>query len=647
VSDADAPDANGVKKASGTAHNAPAPDARDVLKAHVGKFPTEPGVYLMKNLKDKVIYVGKAKSLRARVRSYFSEGELSIKTRYLMMNVIKIEYILTKTEVEAYLLEASLIKKYRPRYNIRLKDDKAYPYIRLSVTDAFPRLYLARRVVADGAMYFGPYTSGLSVRETIRFLNKTFRLRDCSDVYFQSRKRPCIAYQIGQCTAPCVAYIDQEVYGRDVESVVQFLKGRSARIMKDLERRMKSAAGEERFESAARYRDSLQAIEKIWERQTVVTLNKDFDQDVVAFVGDARGTLIETLHVRGGRVIGSRPHFIAKLDCTSEGEEIKDWLTSFLNQYYSENITPDEILLPVDLGLDIIKLLQAVFEARQKVRPRIGVATGSDGKKLLDLAMVNAQSHFQDAVTKADQQAQGLEQIKTKFGLSKWPRRLECFDISHFQGGEGVASQVTFEDGLPKSEDYRRYRMKTVAGNDDFASMKEVLSRRFAHTEYEDPDLLVIDGGKGQLNAALAVLKELGRSDIAVVGMAKARTRGETSSEERFFLPNRQNPLTFPFGSQALHILVGLRDEAHRFAITYHRKLRGERTLASTLDEIAGLGDKKKADLLKHFGSVERLRGATIEELTAVPGIHRVLAERIALQLRESDEGAASIEVNE
>ena len=618
--------------------------AIEALKAKVAEFPTTPGVYLWKNAKDKVVYVGKAKSLRARVRSYFNVSDQSVKTKYLMMNVNQVEYILTKTEVEAFLLEASLIKKYRPRYNIRLKDDKNYPYIRASLEDEFPRFYFARRVQSDGAMYFGPYSSSLSVRETIRFLNKTFKIRDCTNGFFKTRSRPCIAHQIGQCTAPCVKLVTQEAYREDINSALQFLKGRSTRILKDLSVRMKQAAVEERFEHAARLRDSVKAIERIWERQTVVAMHKEYDQDVIAWTGDYRGTLIETLHVRGGRVIGSRPHFMNRFDSTATDEDPREWFTSFLNQYYLDNVIPDEIILPIDLGFDMVKLMQAVFIERQGKKAKVMMATGSEGKKLMDMTMSNAVAHFKDAVSKSDQQSKGLEQIQAKFGLGGIPRRLECYDISNFQGGENVASQVVFEDGLPAKDEYRRYKIKTVIGANDFASMKEVLTRRFGHTEWDDPDLVVIDGGKGQLKMAMEALKEIGRPDIPLVGMAKARTQGEfydqevQASQERFFLPNRQNYVTFPPTSEAHHILVGIRDEAHRFAITYHRKLRGDRTLESVLDQIVGLGDKRKRALLKEFGSIDRIKSAQPEDLAQVSGMNRVVAERVLIQLKELDE---------
>ncbi len=613
---------------------------KDKLKALVKDFPTLPGVYLMKNDKDKVIYVGKAKNLRARVRSYFNKiADHSLKTKYLVNQIDTVNYLLTKTEVEAFLLEASLIKKYRPRYNIRLKDDKTYPYIKCSVSDAFPRFYMVRKVKQDGGIYFGPYTSGWAVRGTIRFLSRTFRIRDCSDSFMKGRKRPCMTYQIGRCTAPCVDLIDQKGYQEDVQSALEFLKGKEKKVVKNLTHQMTEAAGEERFEVAAKIRDSIEVLKRILEKQTVVNPNAKKDQDVVAFYGDERGVLIETLHIRSGRVIGSRPYFIARLNPNSELEEVKDWLTSFLNQYYTDNIIPDEVILQVDLGMDITKLLQAVFVERQGKEPKISLATGEKGKMLLDLAMTNAQSHFQDQVSKHENRLEGLEQIKKKLHLPASPLRIECYDISNFQGSQNVASQVVFEEGLPKKEDYRRYKIKTVKGSDDFASMKEVLQRRFKHTEYDDPQLVVIDGGKGQLKMATEVLKEIGRTEIPVVGLAKARILGTfdnkevSQSKERFFLPGRQNPITFANNSEALAILVGIRDEAHRFAITFHRKLRDDVSLSSVLDEITGLGEKRKQRLLKKFESIEGIKAASVEDIAKLPTFNRVLAERILIHL--------------
>ena len=616
---------------------------KEELKEIVKEFPTTPGVYLMKNEGEKVIYVGKAKNLRARVRSYFNkQSDHSLKTKYLVAQIHTIDYVLTKTEGEAFLLEASLIKKYRPRYNIRLKDDKAYPYIRCSMADDFPRFYLARKVKQDGAIYFGPYTSGWAVRGTIRFLNQTFRIRDCRDAFMRNRKRPCMTYQIGRCTAPCVDLIDQKGYGKDVKSALDFLHGKDGKVVKRLTKQMKDAASEERFEQAAKFRDSIGVLEKILERQTVVNAGSEVDQDIVAFFGDKRGVLIETLHIRSGRVIGNRPHFVAKLDPNSEAEEIKDWMTSFLNQYYIDNIVPDEIIMSVDLGGDIIKLLKAVLFERHGKEPRIHVANGEKEKKLVEMALKNAESHFGDQVSKHEDRMKGLEEIKAKLHLPEEPLRIECYDISNFQGSQSVASQVVFEEGLPKKEDYRRYKIKTVQGPNDFASMKEVLGRRFKHTEYDDPQLVVIDGGKGQLKMALEVLKEIGREEIPVVGLAKARTKrgfaenAVEQTQERFFLPGRQNPVIFGKHTQAFAILTGIRDEAHRYAITFHRKLREDATLASVLDEITGLGEKRKTRLLKAFDSIDDIRKASVEQIAELPTFNRVLAERILLHLSES-----------
>lgn len=618
---------------------------KDALKETIKEFPQTPGVYLMKNTAEKIIYVGKAKNLRARVRSYFTDSkDHSSKTRFLVRQIEFVDYILTNTEVEAFLLEASLIKKHRPKYNIRLKDDKAYPYIRVSAADRFPRLYLARKVKKDGAIYFGPYTSGSAVWGTIRFLNRTFMIRDCKDSFFASRTRPCMTHQIGRCTAPCVGYIDETDYRKDIDSALAFLRGDNKRVLKDLGTRMKEAAAVERFEAAAKLRDSIEAIKKVLERQAVVNDTSEIDQDVIGFHGDERGTLLETIHIRQGRVIGNRQHFLPLLDPSSPDEDVREWLTSFVNQYYDENIVPDEVLLAVDLGHDLMRLLEAVLRERGGHEARVRFPTDTNGHKLLDIANANASAHFANYVGKSERKKKGLEDIQARLHLPVLPRRIECFDISNFQGRESVASQVVFVDGAPSKDDYRRYKIKTVEGANDFASMKEVLSRRFQHTEWEDPQLIVVDGGKGQLGVAVEALKEVGKSDLCVVGLAKSRIKGSfadqeiTASEERFFLPGRQNPVTFPSGSEAFQILVGIRDEAHRFAITYHRKLREATSLESELDFVVGLGEKRKRALLKKFGSLEEIRAAEVDDLATIHGFNRVLAERILLQLNESSD---------
>lgn len=623
----------------------------DELKEKVREFPIQSGVYLMKSNVDKIIYVGKAKNLRNRVRSYFTDSkDHSPKTRLLVQNIFEVEYILTKTEVEAFLLEASLIKKHRPKYNIRLRDDKSYPYIRFSNGDGFPRLYLARKVKKDGSLYFGPYTSGLAVNGTIRFLNRTFKIRDCTDAIFKTRKRPCLTHQIGRCTAPCVGYISQQDYHDEVEGAKLFLKGQNRKVVKNLTEKMMEAAKEEKFEVAARLRDSVQSIKAILEKQSMINDTSDKDQDAIGFHGDERGCLIETVHIRSGRVIGTRPHFLPQIDPTDPREDLREWLVDFMNQYYEDNFIPDEVLLSVDLGPEINKLLEAVLFERSGSKVVVRYATDEKGRTLVDMANQNSEAHFLKYVSKSEEKLRGLDEIKEKFGLKERPHRIECYDISNFQGSETVASQVVFEDGVPSKEHYRRYKIKTVEGSNDFASMYEVLSRRFKHSEYEDPDLIVVDGGKGQLSQAVKILSEIGRQDIPVVGLAKARTESNfqaaevSSTDERFFLPGRQNPVIFKNNAEALYILAGIRDEAHRFAITYHRKLRENTSLESELDMVIGLGEKRKRALLSKFASVEDIRGADAEEIAQIKGFNRVLAERILLQLNETEEPESPVE---
>ena len=642
------------------------PQSLDRLRQKVKDFPQTPGVYLMKNQGDKIIYVGKAKSLRHRVRSYLGESaDLTPKTKLLVKNIFEIEFILTKTEVEAFLLEASLIKKFRPKYNIRLKDDKSYPYIRLSISDKYPRLYLSRKVKKDGSRYFGPFASSFSVNETIRFLNRTFKIRDCTDFVMKTRRRPCMTYQIGRCTAPCVDYITEAIYKEDVKGAQDFLDGKSKNLITRLKERMQDASQKEQFEVAARFRDSLKAIQAILEKQTVIKNSSfELDQDLIGFYTHDSDVVVETMHIRAGRNIGTRAHFLP--DGFSGGFDdfgnepsssfddsyaIKEGLISFLNQYYDDNFIPDEVLLPIDLGRDLSRLLEAVLEERAGKKIKVRYPTDEEHRTLMEKTNQLAQEHLIKLKAKSQQKILGLDEIQAKLNLPERPNRIECYDISHFQGQQTVASQVVFEDGVPNSDEYRRYQLKEDHQNNDYSSMKEVLSRRLQHKEWDLPQLIVIDGGKGQLNVAVQILQELGHPEIPLVGLAKARAKGDFTqtevahTEERFFLPNRANPVVFKPNTEAFQILVGLRDEAHRFAITYHRKLREGYSLESELDMVIGLGEKRKRDLLKHFSSVEALRAASVEDILAVPGFHRVLAERILLQL--SEEGLSTDEAEE
>lgn len=605
----------------------------------------EPGVYLMKNHKDKIIYVGKAKNLKARVRSYLTESkDHSSKTKLLVRNIDSIDTILTKSEAEAFLLEATLIKKYRPKYNIRLKDDKAYPYIKVSVKNEFPRLYLSRKVLPDGNNYYGPYTSGLAVKQTIKFLNKNFKIRDCKDSFMKSRKRPCMTHQIGRCTAPCVDLVSVEDYALDVSSAEKFLKGRNQDLLESLKSNMKEASVGERFEKAAQLRDSIKALEHIMERQSVVNASSNVDQDVVSLFGDERGTLLECLHIRQGCLIGNQSHFFKDFNCLDPKEDSRELITSFVIQYYQDNIIPDELIVPMELGFDLTKLMVDVLEEKKGKSVGVYYPNSEDSVKLMELARANAEEHYKKELLKASQKEKGMSEIQRKLHLENRPSRIECFDISHLQGKEVVASQVVFIEGSPSKEHYRRYKIKSFEGNNDFLAMKEVVGRRLDHDEWDEPDLIVIDGGKGQLGMALDILSEKGKSHIPVVGLAKARVKRlgfdkkqVEESEERFYLPGRENPVTFSTNTSAFQILVGIRDEAHRFAITYHRNLRDKKGLESELDYVVGLGEKRKRQLLKRFGSIDEIRSLEAEEIAKLQGFNEVLAERILLQLNSSE----------
>ena len=534
----------------------------------------------MKDINSHIIYIGKARNLKSRVQSYFSNDK-SFKNTFLIPRIHYIDYILTDTEVEAYLLEASLVKKHKPRYNVRLKDDKSYPYIRCSIEESFPRFYVERRVKKKGSLYFGPYTEAFFARRMVRFLNEQFKVRDCSNHFMKGRDKPCLTYHIGCCTAPCVNKVNKKDYFQQVKKSLIFLKGKGQSVLKDMEEQMQKLSAEERFEEAARIRDRIKAIEFCWEKQSVVT-QKQKNLDVIAFYNEKKATLFQILNIRAGAVVGHRFHY--------ESHFFSDYFCSFITQYYMDNLIPDLILLSNEssnkqegsvLFSTLEKILCKAQEKLNGTRSKVCVREpkGSVEKKLMEMAFKNAQSHFEEQHFKKQSLIQGLEMIQKKFHLKKLPERIECFDVSHFQGKDQVASQVVFEEAVPKKEDYRKYKIKMVKGIDDFASIKEVLDRRFKHSEYLDPHLLVVDGGKGQLQKALLVLKDAGREEIPVVAMAKARVKSDftskeiNTSKERFFLPGRKNPVVFPTDSEALRILIHLRDEAHRFAITYHRRL--------------------------------------------------------------------------
>lgn len=565
-----------------------------LLKA-AKEAPTDPGVYLMKDLEGGILYVGKAKNLKNRLTTYFARSPHEIpRTELMVSRVDRFDVILTETESEALILECTLIKRHKPKFNVLLKDDKTYPYLKIRVDDAYPRIEWTRRVKRDGARYFGPFPSGWSARQISSLLTETFKLRDCSDNTFRHRSRPCILYQMGKCSAPCVQKISPEDYRESIGEVVKVLEGKSDRLEQDLKRGMEDAAAEERYEEAAEYRDQLENLAVVTATQAVDEAGSHRNRDVIAV--ERRGTEGQAviLQVRGGRLVAVKHLNIKNSDESQSDSEI---LFEFASQFYLQTQAeleaqgegeslgvaqtyPSEILVPV--APEDPTLLEKTLSLSIRV-PETEIE-----KQLMSVARTNVRHSLEQAMKRdAGHGLQALEEIQNKLHLRKLPARIECFDISNFQGEESVASRVVFIDGAPDKNFYRRYKIRTVEGANDFASMKEVLGRRFGNPDEELPDLVVVDGGKGQLAQAVAILEELNVQGVGVVGLAKARTERNfrskevESSLERIFIPGRKNPVPLLPHTKAYRLLTHIRDEAHRFAITYHRHLRDKKSLRS------------------------------------------------------------------
>ena len=567
-----------------------------MIQEKLKTLPEEPGVYIMKDIRGKIIYVGKARVLKNRVRQYFQAGKNhSAKVKAMVAKIADFETIITASEVEALILECNLIKKHRPRYNISLKDDKSYPYLKITASK-----------------YFGPYTSGLAVKETLQLLRKIFPLRTCKTF----AKRPCLAFHIKRCAAPCANKISREDYMRFVNAAEKFLEGRTAQIERELSKQMLDAAEALNFEQAARLRDILSAIKKVTEKQKIVTDAGDVDA-----IGLARldgETCAQIFFVREGKVIG-RESFLLR---GTDDEPDAKILAEFIKQYYSRaQISATEILLPAQLPDDDLKILSEWLGAKL-IKPTRGVK-----RSLVEMAVENAIRNLELGIRNVS----GVEELKNFLQLPKLPKRMECFDISHIQGAETVASMVVFENGVPDKKSYRRFKIRSTEGKpDDFLSMREVTSRRYEKISADAlPDLIVIDGGIGQLNSALEIIRRAGHQ-TPVIGLAK--------QFELVFVEGSSSPVELPRDSQALKLLQRIRDEAHRFAITYHRKLRRARNLKSELDNVAGIGDKRRAELFKAFGTIDKIKSATVEELAAVPSMNKTAAESIKKQLGMSNE---------
>ncbi|HEY6837609.1 MAG TPA: excinuclease ABC subunit UvrC [Geobacteraceae bacterium] len=605
----------------------------------IERFPSAPGVYIMKGEDGVVLYVGKARELKKRVRSYFSASRDSRwQIRFLMERVADIEFIVTDTEKEALILENTLIKKYRPRYNFNLRDDKTYFSLRMDMREEFPRLTIIRKVVRDGARYFGPYSSASAAREVLKELAKLFPLRHYPLETCRRRKRPCLFYQLRQCSAPCHGLISREDYAALAEGAALFLEGKSRELVKIYRQRMAEAAAAERYEEAGRFRDLLRAIEQTVEKQKVVTGGGD--RDILGF--ERRGEHLELalLFMRGGTVIGSRTYSLTwELD-DAEG------VASFLHEYYGRDVyVPEELLLPITL--DEAGAFAELLAEKRGSRVAISCPHRGTKKELVELAMKNAATSAVEKSSTAFGAEATLRELQQRLHLQHLPRRIECYDISNIQGQFAVGSRVVFRDALPAKDLYRRYRIRTVGQADDFAMMHEVLSRRFRPGEEDDrPDLIVVDGGIGQLNILCRVLEELNVEGVAAASLAKSRVRKgmmETEvrrTDERVFLPGRKNPVVLRQNSPPLLLLARIRDEAHRFAITYHKKLRGKSALASSLDEVPGIGPRRKKALLRHFGSLKGVGKASREELVQVDGISGELADAIWRELHgEENDG--------
>jgi excinuclease ABC subunit C len=595
------------------------------LARHVGSAPAQPGVYLFKNDRGRVLYVGKARNIRKRLQSYFqSRRPHDAKTRVLLKNITGYETIITGTEKEALILESNLIKRHRPRYNVVLKDDKRYPALRLNTNQPFANLNVVRKIKNDGALYFGPYASAGAVRQTLKFIHKTFKLRKCRTRTFQNRTRPCLNYQMGLCLGPCCMDVKQEVYQSVVNEVIAFLRGRTPALIQKVKQEMLAAAQSHEFEKAAALRDKMFALGKTLERQVSVTT--DFkDRDVIGIVIEESASAAAMLRVRGGYLLGSRQFNFATAAGSKENQ-----MGAVLSQFYTlQQRVPQQILVS-HLPRDVALIETQLSEIRQG---RVHILAPQRGEKarLVKMALENARKTLQESLLAEAENMEMLVRLQKRLGMERLPTRIECFDNSNMAGTQPVSAMSVFEKGLPQPEAYRRYRIRLKGKPDDYAYMAEVLNRRFnkENDTTPKPDLLLLDGGKGQLNVAVAVLESLQQhQDVAVAAIAKKdKNIGETL--DKIYLPGRSNPVRFGKDMDLLLFLQRIRDDAHRLAVTYQRKRRSAHGLTSTLDAVPGVGPRRKALLLKEFGSIRRIASAAVADLSALPGISSALAETI------------------
>jgi excinuclease ABC subunit C len=595
--------------------------ASPALDSKLAHLPDQPGVYLFKDRSGDVLYIGKAARLADRVRSYFLKGaDHTPKTALLVSHITDLETMVTRSELEALILESNLVKRHRPRFNVVLRDDKQYPYLRLPVKDRFPRLSIVRRVQKDGALYYGPYTPAGALRETLKVIKKVFPLATCTIDIDGTAERACIEFEIKRCMAPCTGQQTQEEYHRIVRQVRQFLEGHDRELVDDLRAQMDAAATREDFEEAARLRDRIFKIERTLERQRI-TQTASIDQDVIGIARHGTSVDLQVLFVRGGLLIGRKDFFWLESAEATDEELVRSAIEQFYNK---EGQPPRELLIPVDIpdaGLLAHWLSDKRGEPVRVLAPERGTK-----HQLVLLAEENAAAALADHLRNEELDRQAGEELQRVLRLKTAPRRIEGFDISNTMGNQSVASMVVWEEGRMKKSDYRRFKIASVEGANDFASMHEVVMRRYGRMEdLVLPDLVLIDGGLGQLASARAALQEVGRPELAVIGLAKAK--GE--KDERVYLPGRKNPIVLRANSPATHLLQRVRDEAHRFAVTFHRTLRGKTLVTSQLDQIIGIGSITRTKLLKQFGSLANLAQASEEALREAG-----LSERVVRQLR-------------
>jgi excinuclease ABC subunit C len=603
-------------------------------------LPTSAGVYLMRDKAGKVIYVGKAKDLRARVRAYFNNSDERSQIQFLVRRVEDIETLVTGNDKEALILENNLIKQYKPRYNIRLKDDKSYLSIKVTTQHDWPRILATRKIVKDGNRYFGPYSSAVAARETIDVIEKHFLLRNCTDHNFRNRSRPCLQYQIKRCMAPCVLPVAQDVYREQVRQAMLFIEGKQQELIAELKQRMREKSEALEYENAARIRDQIQAVETTLEKQRMVA-HWGSDQDIFGFYREGGFIEVQVLLVRQGKLTANQSYSLE--DTAFPDDEI---MAALLTQFYQgQRFIPDEILLPVALEDSVVRA--DYLSERKGKRMTILCPQRGDKRRLVEMAEENARQSFAERHDREKIHERTLRELQTQLRLKNYPQRIECFDISTIHGAHAVGSMVTFIGGEADKNLFRHFRIRTIdasSGGDDFGMMLEMLKRRFSRGQEEAdlPDLIVVDGGKGQLAMALLAMNEIGIDGVDAVGLAKMRVQAAPRSaeiektEERVFLPGQSNPVILKRNSNALFMLQRVRDQAHRFAITHHRKLRSKQTLFSALDRIPGIGGARKRALLRAFGSVQRIEQASLAELAAVPMMSERLAEEVLTALKQT-----------